>query len=179
MAHVSFWKWFRKGSGRSAGATRLLSLWLVFDITLALSSPFWTPSQTLELAKGVLLPLSGVFVGLAVSWSATAYVLINSEEISRLAEQNEAGLENYVYPFQLAILILLVTITFWTAVTVVAPPQIDFPILVNESHAVGDYFMVFGIFLTSMSLRVAWQVVDLVSTTLLYARKVAALNKNS
>ena len=66
-----------------------------------------------DAARATLLPLAGVFVGMSFAWVGSAQAISQSIEVDKLAKRNPAGFESYVYPFQLAILGMLVALGAW------------------------------------------------------------------
>ena len=60
-----------------------------------------------------MLPLAGIFVGLSFAWGGNAQALLGTPEIRDLTEQHEGGFEEYVYSFQSAILLILLTLVLW------------------------------------------------------------------
>jgi len=110
---LSFWVWFFRGRAGEAGWRRVVNSWLILHVVVGVTVSWLVPVRLDEAAKAVLLPLVGVFVAMSFAWVGTAYAIVQTEEIDALAEQHPGGIESYVFPFQTAILILLVALTAW------------------------------------------------------------------
>jgi hypothetical protein len=110
---MTFWRWFTKGSGGKAGFKRLINLWMLFHVGVGWGLSRLVPLELASAANAVLLPLVGILIGLAFAWAGNAQALMQSTEIDELAEHHEGGFVDYVYTYQLAILVILVTIVLW------------------------------------------------------------------
>jgi hypothetical protein len=64
-------------------------------------------------ANAVLFPLAGILVGLSFAWAGNAQALLQSTEIVALSEHHEGGFVEYVYVYQTAILVILITLVAW------------------------------------------------------------------
>lgn len=170
----TFWGWLIAGSGDSPGWRALVQPWMVVDLIVGLVLGFALKIDILEAARAVLFPLASIFVGIAISWAANAHSLIQSDEIAALSERLPGGVVEYVYPFKLAILVMLLTICAWALAAI----GVDVSLLSTESRqwlrgALG--FLLF--FLLSMSVRTSWQTVSLVMNLLTYGLKVRAITR--
>lgn len=110
---VNYWHWFFRGSGGRPGYRRLLNKWLSLHFAIGLALWWFVPVPLKQAATAVLIPLSGVFVGVAFAWAVTAHSLIQSREIQRLAEHKEGGLSDYVFTYQAAVFVAFVTVILW------------------------------------------------------------------
>jgi hypothetical protein len=110
---LSYWHWFHKGTGGRPGWLRLIDRW--FGLHLIIGGVLsWAIPKSLEVAAGsILLPLAGVLVGLAFAWAGNAQALLQTDEITKLANKVPGGLREYAFTYQTAILSLLTTITLW------------------------------------------------------------------
>lgn len=71
--------------------------------------------SVVQSAQTVLLPLAGVFVGMSFAWVGNIQGILQSDQAERLYSVHPEGAENYVYTFQSAILVILVTLGAWAA----------------------------------------------------------------
>ena len=71
------------------------------------------PVRVNVAATSILLPLAGIFIGLTFAWGGNAVSLMQSEEINKIADYKEGGLQVYAFKFQSAILVLLITMVVW------------------------------------------------------------------
>ncbi len=151
-----FWEWFLKGSGGKSGYQRLFNRWVYFHILIGWALSSLITVDTNVAANTVLLPLVGILIGLAFAWAGNAQALMQSVEIEELAEKHEGGFVDYVYTYQLAILVILTTVVFWSLAgldvfnKVWPTPNIKIPYLMIK-------VLLYG--MTSMTLRECWHVV--------------------
>ena len=110
---VTYWKWLAVGSGAGPGIRRYFDRWLVFHVIAGGILAWISPATLQEGARGILLPLAGIFIGLSFAWGGNAQALLETSEISQLTEQHAGGFEEYLYTFQTAILLLLITLVLW------------------------------------------------------------------
>lgn len=108
-----FWAWFNRGTGGKPGYRRLINCWLFFHTAIGaiLAKLIETPLD--QAANTVLLPIAGLLIGLSFAWGGNAQALLQSSEIQQLAQNNPGGFEDYVYTFQTAILLILLTVILW------------------------------------------------------------------
>lgn len=66
-----------------------------------------------DAATNLLLPLAGILIGLSFAWGRNAQALLKTDEIERFSAFHPGGFSEYLYTFQLAILIILVTLCLW------------------------------------------------------------------
>lgn len=110
---LRFWDWLRRGSGAGPGYRRVLDWWLVLHLLCGLGLGVAAVDCLKEISRAVLLPLAGVLVGLAFAWAGNAQALLQTEQIQEMTNFRVGGFAEYVYTYQLAILVLLVTLSFW------------------------------------------------------------------
>lgn len=162
---ISFWRWFFFGSGAEPGIKGFFDIWLFFHIAVGFCSAFVVSGSLQQIGGNLILPLAGVFIGLAFAWGGNAQSLMQSAEIENFSRFNAGGFEDYVYSFQLAILVLIVTITCWG----VAGVGVFDHFWPKNSNITYRYISAFLFFLISISIRECWHVV-LASQMLLLIR---------
>jgi hypothetical protein len=150
-----FWRWFI-GARRDAGWRKLLDRWLLLHLAVGVVAAALYRGPLADLARSVLLPLVGVLIGMAFAWVGTAQAILQSAEVDRLVDEHPGGAENYVYTFQLSILVILTTLVAWG---LAATGLFDQPCpwscpAWGYSVAVGTLFA-----LASLTVRECWQVV--------------------
>jgi hypothetical protein len=148
--------------------------WLLLHLTVGVVLASIVPVTLQEAAKTVLLPLAGVLVGMSFAWVGSALALAQSEEIDRLSSFNPAGYENYVHPYQAAILVILVCISGWGLAGL---GVYDLPCPWNCS--IWPYRLAAGSLyaLSSMSVRECWNVVMGAQLQLLFQQAVKKVNR--
>lgn len=162
MTH-QFWRWLIFGLQSSPGYKKFKVRWLVAYTLIGWGLAFlieMSPSQT---SRVILLPLTGLLVGVCFSWVGNALTLLRSSEIEKLASFHEDGLRAYVYSFQLTVLVILTTAVAWAAAGLgVFDLECVSP---RTAMAIETGLYFFAV----LSLREAWQVV-IASNTLLLTR---------
>jgi hypothetical protein len=125
-----------------------------------------------DAARATLLPLAGVFVGMSFAWVGSAQAISQSIEVDALAKRNPAGFESYVYPFQLAILGMLVALGAWGLAALGVFDQHCFWQCPAWSYTALEAVL-YG--LACLVLRLCWQVVLGSQMLLLYQRAVSTI----
>ena len=110
---MKFWLWLFRGTGKGPGVTRFLNRWLVGHVAVAVVFAFLDSIVLKDAANAVLLPLAGIFIGLCFAWGGNAQALLQTDELENVAEHHPGGFVEYLYVYQTAILVMLVTLTFW------------------------------------------------------------------
>jgi hypothetical protein len=104
----------------------------------------------------LLLPIAGVFIGLTFAWGGNAQALLQTDELAKLSSYRDGGYEEYVYTYQSAILLILLTLCLWA----LAGLGIFDQVWPTTAHGV-QYKCIASIlfFFSSMTVRECWQVV--------------------
>lgn len=108
-----FWVWFNRGTGGKPGYRRLINRWLLIHAIIGASLATLIAAPLDQAANTVLLPIAGLLIGLSFAWGGNAQALLQTNEIQQLAKNNPGGFEDYVYTFQTAILLILLTLILW------------------------------------------------------------------
>lgn len=151
-----FWTWFTRGTGERAGLRRLLGVWSILHITIGVALAFLVQRPIADVAEKALVPMMAIFVGLTFSWAGNAHALLQSSEVVRLGRNRAGGIFEYVYTFQLCILVMLLTIVVWTV------PLLNLPFLFGRFVTLDHFNRAASAILFSMvslALRTSWQAV--------------------
>lgn len=95
-------------------------------------------------------------MGLTFPWAGNAHALMQSQEIVEYAKKKAGGMPDYVFTFQLCILVNVVTICLWAIPTL----EIPYPFSSTKMQGALDWTskaMLFG--LTSLAIRTGWHAV--------------------
>lgn len=163
---LSYWNWFFRGRTDSRpGWRQLMNGWLLAHLVIgtALSTLVLEPLP--EAAKAILLPLAGILIGMSFAWIGNAIALVQTPEIERLAAFHHGGIEQYVYTFQTAILVLLVTLSMWGAAGLGVFERPCFWPCGPWAHTTMSVILYA---LASLAIRECWQVVAFSQLLLLY-----------
>ncbi len=153
---TTFWKWLIKGTGNGPGVNRFVDWWILFHIAIGAGMSYILPVTLQEAATSLLLPVAGILIGLSFAWGGNAQALLQTEEIEEISSFKKGGFEDYVYTFQSAIFLVLVTLCFW-AIAGLGVFDSIWPTCSNNFW----YRLLVGFifFLSSMTLRECWHVV--------------------
>jgi hypothetical protein len=91
----------------------VLDSWVFVHAAVGVVLAISVPLSVKECADSVLFPLAGVLVGLSFAWAGNAQALLQSSELQDLSSYHPGGFAHYVFTFQTAILVLLVTLVLW------------------------------------------------------------------
>ena len=109
-----FWKWLCCGLDSGRPGYRQFKLgWMLLHAGMGVGLAAAIEVPLAEASRSILLPLTGLLVGVSFSWVGNALTLLRSSEIENLSEYRPDGLSSYVYIFQLAVLVMLVTVVLW------------------------------------------------------------------
>ena len=144
------------GTGNGPGIKRFVDLWLLLHIFVALILSYFLPISLKEAATSLLLPVAGIFIGLSFAWGGNAQALLQTEEIEDVAAFKDGGFSDYVYTFQAAILLILITICLW-AIAGLGFFDLVWPVAHKSKAYKIIAFLLF--MLSSMTLRECWHVV--------------------
>lgn len=172
---ISFWRWLARGSGGRPGFRRVLNRWLFLHVMVGLSLASLVKVDLSLAANSVLLPLAGILIGLCFAWAGNAQVLLQADEIEEMAQFHEGGFEEYVFTYQLAIFVILVTLVAWALAGFGT-----FDRLWNATQHPRMYFALKSILfaLSSLTLRECWHIVLGAQWLLLARRKMRDSKKN-
>ncbi|MEB3244494.1 MAG: hypothetical protein VKJ06_00715 [Vampirovibrionales bacterium] len=188
----SFWTWFFKGYSGRAGILKFFDRWLCVHLMVGLACSVLIKKEIAEVASTFLLPLASIFVGLCFAWAGNAQALLQTREIENFANQHADGILNYVYTFQSAILIILVTLVLWglAAINLFDFKCIDVYLWQNPSWGyffqpensffleflTGRFIKVILYAMASLTLRECWHIVLGSHMLLLIRAKISSQN---
>lgn len=186
---MNFWKWFFKGNFEFGseikgvksrpGIYSYLDVWLIFHIVVGVILMVLVPIQVHEAATSILLPLAGIFIGLTFAWGGNAVSLMQSEEMNKIADHQDGGLQVYAFKFQSAILILLITMVIWGLAGLKVFESLYKENTINPLYSFVEFFLYF---LMSLTIRDCWHVVMGAQSMVLLQRSVKKIldkQKNS
>lgn len=110
---LDYWHWFFYGSGDKPGYRRLLNKWILVHLLVGIALSLLVRITLESSAYTVLFPLAGIFVALTFAWAGNTMVLMQSQEMKELANHHPGGFAEYVFIYQTAILVILVTLVLW------------------------------------------------------------------
>ena len=109
----NFWRWLVKGTSGLPGYKRYVNRWLFIHVVVGLVLAKFVPVSLEQAATAVLIPLSGIFVALAFAWAVNSQSLMQSDELQIITKCKEGKFQDYVFTYQAAILVILITLILW------------------------------------------------------------------
>jgi hypothetical protein len=168
--HVpNYWYWLFRGSDGKPGIGRLHNWWLYGNVVIGIALAYLVPLTLKECANAVLLPLAGIIIGLTFAWGGNAQALLQTSEIEDLAGYKKGGLAEYVFVFQTAILLLIVTLITWSIAGLNVFDGV-WPIV--PSSLSYKSIKLFCFLISGIALRDCWHVIDGTHMLLLYRSKI-------
>lgn len=171
---MSFWAWFFKGSGAGPGVLKIIDRWLLVHVFIGVIIAALSPTEMCSAAKGLLLPLASIFVGLSFAWGGNAQALLQTKEIEDLTQKHKGGFEEYIYTYQLSILLILTALVSW------GMAGLDiFDKVWPTKESTTAYFLLESslFFLASLAIRECWHVVLGAHAMLLAKHNISQMNK--
>lgn len=141
---LQFWTWFFRGTSGKSGLIRVFDRWFLLHIVVAITCLELGETQDLpEMAKNIVLPFSGVLLGMTFAWSGNITALLSTNQLSKLSQYHPEGISVSVYIVQQSILITLSTCILWTfaALKIIS----------------SDFWRLIIFIMSSMSVRECWQ----------------------
>lgn len=162
-----FWPWMLAKSDRKAGFRLLLTRWLFLDAIIAAVLSFGLRIDGFEFAEKALFPAASILVGMAVAWTARAALILNDQEFNERVVGEENPIEDYVYGFQLSMLVLFSCIVF---MAIMASGGFRFYVVSPYWSVIGSSFLMY--MLISMTLRECWSIINFANLLSLLSAKV-------
>lgn len=150
-----FWPWFFARDGRKTGL-RLVSIrWLVLDCIVAAILTFSLNADGFVFAEKALFPAASILMGMAVAWTGQASAIVSNEEFQKKILKEDRRLEDYLYGYQMSILILFITIGY---MAIMAAGGFNFYIYDRQFSVLTSSFFMF--LLVSLSTRECWSIIN-------------------
>lgn len=153
---VSFWRWLALGARSGpAGIRNVLNFYLLIHAGVAWLAISLIRSDPFEFASKALFPAASILIGMSLAWTTRAATILQTDDLREALFRDERPAEDYVYAFQLAILVIIVMVTY---VSIMAGGGLRVRILSAEWDEWWSGFFLY--FLLSLSLRECWGVVN-------------------
>lgn len=169
MSKVGFWHWLFVGLSGRPGWKRLISVWLIFDICFGVGGASFVQTPLNQITTDLILPISGVFFGLAIAWSAAIISISSNDEIIEISKKIPGGVQDIVYPYTLSMLMMIIFVVLSFLLSLDGLAQKIIPV----QPGFGFGYLVIFAFL-SFTVRLIWSVIIGTGT---YAVAIAALKK--
>lgn len=171
----TFWHWLLfRAEGKSSGWKLLFGWKNLADVAIAATMTFALSVDGFEFAAKALFPAASIFVSMSIAWTSRAATIINDKNFREKIVRSERPLEDYVYGFQLSLLIIMITVVY---IAIMAAGGFKFYIY-NEflSRMFSSIFMYIMIV---WSVRECWSVVNFTNLLGLLADRVERTEKDN
>lgn len=154
---LSYWRWLFCGSGGKSGVRRLLlNRWFLIHCLIGIFLARFVSTDINTTAYTVMIPLSGIFVGLSFAWAGNVHSLLTSPEIDQMADQHKGGFIEYVFVYQTSVLIILLAIIGWGLSGLGLAKGFS---LIQQHHYIKLGLRALLFTLSSLALRECWHVI--------------------
>lgn len=146
---TNFWKWVFKGvESAPPGYKSIVNAYLFFHVLIALIAQTLIKSDPFIFAGKALFPAASILIGMSMAWTTRASTILQSKELRSALFSADRPAEDYVYGFQLAILIIIIMVTY---VSIMAGGGFNLSVLGNPIDQYASGFWMY--LLLSISLR--------------------------
>lgn len=151
----TFWKWLVHGSGSKPGYFNIANRWIFAHLLIAVILTLSLSSNGFVFAGISLFPAASILVGMSLAWTTRASALLQIEELRNNLFSVDRPPEDYVYGYQLAILVIVIMVAY---TAVMAGGGFKFIVFgVPYDQKLSTFFM---FFLMSLAFRECWGVVN-------------------
>lgn len=150
----NYWNWFFQGINSDPGYKRIINKWILFHLLIGIVLSFIVELPLKEIANKVLIPLSGLFIGLSFGWIGNSILLLQNKKVNSILKKREGGFIEYPYAFQTAVLMVFISIICWG---IVGMEVVDTIIYIETISYF--YFKIILFTMSSMTIRECWHVV--------------------
>lgn len=153
---ITFWTWTLKGSAKApAGYRNIVNKWILLHILIAVTSTFLIIADPFSFATKALFPASSVLIGLSMAWTTRASTVLQSRELRDALFNEERPAEDYIYGFQLSILIVMIMVGY---VALMAGGGLRISVFGYPRDRIASAFWMY--FLISLAFRECWGVIN-------------------
>lgn len=152
----TFWIWLIKGSGVSVpGYRNVINLYLLPHLMVGILATILIKQDGFTFAAKALFPASSILIGISLAWTTRASAVFQNAELRQKLFNDQRPAEDYVYGFQLAILMVIIMVGY---TSVMAGGGLKISVFSYEiDRTISAFFMYF---LMSIAIRECWGVVN-------------------
>lgn len=153
---TTFWKWLFKGSGSApAGILNIFNFYLFFHVLVSVIATILISGNPFEFASKALFPAASILIGISMAWTTRASTVLQTKELREALFTAERPAEDYVYGFQLSILVVIFMVVF---VAIMAGGGINISLFGPKWDKIAAAFWLY--FILSLALRECWGVIN-------------------
>jgi hypothetical protein len=152
----TFWKWFVSGSRSGPrGLWNVLNWFLFLHIVAAGAATYLIVADPVTFAQKALFPAASILIGLSMAWTTRASTILQSKELRDALFSDSRPPEDYIYGFQLAILVVMAMLVY---VAIMAGGGLNISVFGQRWDELGSAFWMY--LLMSLTLRECWGVIN-------------------
>lgn len=156
MKIITFWKWLVLGcDGSVPGWRNIVNLFLPIHLLVGYVCAQLIEASPYDFARAALFPAASILVGLSLAWTTRASTALQNERVREILITDYRPAEDYVYGYQLAILMIIVMVIY---VCIMAAGGLGYVVFHNEMDGWISGFWMYT--LMSIALRECWGVVN-------------------
>lgn len=164
-----FWKWVFSGikdnnGVSSSGLKQFIDVWLILHILLSVLSSSLLAGNFLRFSQTVVFPLISALMGISLAWIGTSISIVTSNELRLFMKSHPGGVVTLIYTYQLAILVLVVTLALWYIPSFITVGSLP-PFLTKKSVLSITRFCL--MLCLSISIRECWHVIKQTSSAMI------------
>ncbi|MBL4790834.1 MAG: hypothetical protein JKY60_17875 [Kordiimonadaceae bacterium] len=153
----SFWKWWVFGYGTKPGYRLVFTKFLILDTLLAVLVFLFLGNQLDELSPSFASIFSIIFLGLAISSSATGVALSGSKEIIKLAHISKGGISDYLFPLFVPMFIMPIPFIGWHLWEHLSYESLLFPTTsITPEIYLSDIYGITLLTFSFLAVRIGW-----------------------
>ena len=107
-----FKEWFFKGIDDKPGYKRMLTWKLIKYIFIGIALSLIVNQSIIKISSISIIPLLSVLLGVTFAWIGNSHMLMVDKNVLQVISKRKGGLIEYLYTYQLAVLILLIILVF-------------------------------------------------------------------
>jgi hypothetical protein len=176
-----FWIWIIKGfDGSIPGYKYIINKYLVIHLFIGVILSIFIDTPIQQVSEKIIIPLTGILIGLTFSLIGNAQGFLQTEEIIQLSKNVKGGYIVYILNYQLSIFIILITSGIWFLLSIdIACPFnfIIWPIFFESPIIIKIFKGIFFYSLISISIRESWSVIQSIYYLLIAKNKIYEKNK--
>lgn len=151
-----FWTWLWHGSREGPrGIFNVADRYIAVHCGISTFLVLFLKNSPIDFAQKALFPACSILVGLSMAWTTRAATLLQSKDLRDKLFTAKRPAEDYIYGFQLAILIVIVMICY---LAIMAGGGLNVSVFGQPWDLRMSSFWMF--FLISMTLRECWGVIN-------------------
>lgn len=153
---ITFWKWLFLGTEKTpSGYKNIFNKFIVVHIISAIFCNIFFKADAFNFATKALFPAASILIGISMAWTTRASTILQTKELRDALFTADRPAEDYVYVFQLSILIVIIMVIH---VAIMAGGGLKISIFGGDTDkSLSGFWMYFTI---SLALRECWGVVN-------------------